>query len=138
MNLRLEPIEHSADDRRANRLQKLLGSLDFVEIGASGADDQKDGVYHASEEQRIVGRQDRRRVQEYEAELPRDGFECRAGLRPVHSSQRQGRFAAGAHEAHLFGFRRLDRSMADRLASFDLTEKDLNEPGALVPPDRRR
>ena len=62
MKLRLEPIEHGADDRRANRLQKFLGALNLVEIGASGADDQKNRIHHAREEQRIVGRQNRRRV----------------------------------------------------------------------------
>ena len=33
----------------------------FVPIGASGADDQEDAVDDAAEQQRIVGRQDRRR-----------------------------------------------------------------------------
>ena len=57
MKPRLEPIEHSADDRRANRNEKFLGSLDLIEIGASGADHQKDCIHHASEEHRIIGGQ---------------------------------------------------------------------------------
>jgi len=81
---------------------------------------------------------DRRRVQKYEAELLRNGFERSAGLGPVHRSEGQGRFAPGGHEAHPGGFRGLDRGMPNRLASFRLTEKDFNEAGIFVPPDCRR
>ena len=87
MNLRLEPIEHNADDRRASQLQKLLGSLYFVEIGASGADDQKNRIHHAGEEQRITSGQHWRRIQEHVAEPLRDRFERRTRLGPFGGSQ---------------------------------------------------
>jgi hypothetical protein len=77
---RLEPIEHSADDRRADRIQQFLCLLDLVEIRASGADDQKDRVHHASKEQRVISSQDWRRVQEYEAELLRNDLNAGRAL----------------------------------------------------------
>ena len=56
----------------SDRIQMFLGPPYSVEIGISGADDQNDRVDDAREEQRIVGCQNRGRVEEYDAERLRN------------------------------------------------------------------
>src|SRR5213080_3817725 len=68
VDLRLEPVEDGTYDRRTDCIQLLLGPSYLVKIGISGADDQNDRVDDAREEQRIVGCQNRGRVEEYDAE----------------------------------------------------------------------
>src|SRR5438105_14416995 len=65
VDLWLEPVEDGTYDRRTDCIQLLLGPPYLVKIGISGADDQNDRVDDAREEQRIVGCQNRGRVEEY-------------------------------------------------------------------------
>ncbi len=67
MDFRIELVQDRADDRCANRFQLLLGPSHRVTIGASGVDDQKDSIHDAAKQQRVVHRQDRRRIQEHDA-----------------------------------------------------------------------
>ena len=62
----IELVQHRADDRCAKRLQLLFCSAHFIAIGASGADDQKDPIDEAAEQERVVHRKDWRRIQEHD------------------------------------------------------------------------
>ena len=68
MELALEPIENGSEDRCADRFELLLNPSYLVQIGGSRSDDQDDRVNDAREQQRIVGCQNRRRVEEHHAE----------------------------------------------------------------------
>ena len=72
MDFRLEPVQDDAYVRRADRIKLFLGPPYLVAIGAAGADDQKDGIDDAREQQRIISCQNRGRIQYYDAELLRN------------------------------------------------------------------
>ena len=129
VNLRLESVQYRAYDRRAGCIQSFLGPPYFIEIGFSGADDQKNRINHARKVQRIIHRQNRRRVQKYDAECLRNRPERGSRLRPIDGSERCCRFPSPGHEVDSAGPWRIcqHRDRMNGFGGFGLAQEDFDE-----------
>src|SRR5205814_4634599 len=99
MNFWVELVQHRADDGGSDRLELLLRPPYLMPVSGAGIDDQENSIDNAGEQQRVVGRQYRRRVDEHDAKSLANRPEGRSSSRPVDSRQDLRRPPARGHDA---------------------------------------